>query len=196
MAIEVKRLSKWKSIWLKEKDVAGDSFSDYFVKQDEYNTKCLWCKKMIYFGSAGKAALSQHAKSKGHRQVADSRKQRNSGQVLLVPAEEEPNNNDCIDEPDEGEPETSEKEKSKQPKKFLLQKLAAPPTLPNNRFGLDDQVTAAETFLVLKAAESDWSFASVETLPQICAKVDPKSLIWPKVKLKQRKHSYMHMGLS
>ena len=70
----------------------------------------------------------------------------------------EPNKNeDCIDEPEEGEPETWVKEKSKQPKKFLLQKLAGPPTLPNNRFGLDDQVTAAETLLVLKAAESDWS---------------------------------------
>ena len=68
---------------LKEKDVAGDSFSDYFVIQDEYNTKCSWCKKVIYFGSAGKVALSQHAKSKGHRQVADSRNQRNSGQFLF-----------------------------------------------------------------------------------------------------------------
>ena len=145
MALEVKRLSKGKSLWLKEKDVAGDSFSDYFIKQDEYNTKCSWSKKVIYFGSASKAALSEHAKSKGHSQVADSRKQRNTGQILLVPAVEEPNDNEaCIDAPEEGEPETSEKEKSKQPKKFLLQKLAGPPTLPKNRFGLYDQVTAAE----------------------------------------------------
>ena len=39
MASKVKRLSKWKSIWLKEKDVFGDSFSDYFVKHDEYIAK-------------------------------------------------------------------------------------------------------------------------------------------------------------
>ena len=79
---------------------------------------------------------------------------------MLVPAEEEPSNNeDNIDEPEEIEPETLEKDKSKQPKKFLLQKLATSPTLHYNRFGLDDQVSAAQTFLVLKAAGSDWSFA-------------------------------------
>ena len=89
MASEVKRLSRWRSIWLEEKDVAGDSFSDFYVKHDEYNATCLWCKKVIYFGSAGKAALSQHAKSKGHRQEADSRMQQIRDQILLVPAEDD-----------------------------------------------------------------------------------------------------------
>ena len=59
MASETKRLSKWKSDWLHQKDGAGDSFSEYFVKSDEFNTKCLWCKKLIFHGSAGRAALSQ-----------------------------------------------------------------------------------------------------------------------------------------
>ena len=49
MALEVKRLSKWKSLWLKEKDVAGDSFSDYFVKQDEYLYEVFFVQKSDLF---------------------------------------------------------------------------------------------------------------------------------------------------
>ena len=161
MASETKRLSKWKSDWLHQKDGAGDSFSEYFVKSDEFNTKCLWCKKLIFHGSAGRAALSQHAKSKGHCSVADSRKQRNVAQMLLVSTDEDKNNNDDEGIVDENETRAQGEEKrlSLKTRTFVLQKLSAPPTLPNNRLGLEDQVTAAGALLVMKADESDWSYA-------------------------------------
>ena len=82
--------------------------------------------------------------------------------------------------------------KSQTTRTFGLQKLSAPPSLPNSsRLGLEDQVTAAEALLVMKAAESDWSYPSMETLPAVCAKADPKSAVWPKIKLSRKKHSYM-----
>ena len=189
MTSEIKRQSKWKEDWLHQKDSAGDRFSEYFVKtDDEYNAKCLWCKKEIYFGSAGKAALAQHAKSKGHLFVADARKQRRADQVLLVATE----NNNNPGPGGLGEEGGGVAGKSQTTRTFGLQKLAAPPSLPNSsRLGLVDQVTAAEALLVMKAAESDWSYASMETLPAVCAKADSKSAVWPKIKLGRDKHSYM-----
>ena len=125
--------------------------------------------------------------------MADARKQRNVAQMLLVSTDEDKNNNDDEGTVDENETlaQGEEKRLSLKTRTFVLQNLSAPPTLPNNRLGLDDQVTAAEALLVMKAAESVWSYASVESLPAVCAKADPKSAVWPKVKLGRTKHSYV-----
>ena len=94
--------------------------------------------------------------------MADARKQRNVAQMLLVSTDmmkiKTPMYEGIVDEnetPAQGE----EKRLSLKTRTFVLQKLSAPPTLANNRLGLEDQVTAAGALLVMKADESDWSYA-------------------------------------
>ena len=147
---------------------------------------------MIKTASVGKAALQQHAKSKGHRTVADMRKNRSAGQIVFAAIDIE-NNEDLSSEAEESIEDTSEASRSTAPvhkkKTFGLMSLAAPPSLSSKNLSQEDQITAAETVLTLKAAESGWSFSSIENLSQVLAKADPKSSIWLKVKLGRHKHS-------
>ena len=56
---------------------------------------------------------------------------------------------------------------------------------------LSDRVTAAETLLVLKAVESNYSYSSMNDWKDILSKADPKSDIFPKIQLSDRKVSYI-----
>ena len=54
---------------------------------------------------------------------------------------------------------------------------------------LSDRVTAAETLLVLKAVESNYSYSSLHDWKDILSKADPKSDIFPKIQLSDTKVS-------
>ena len=55
---------------------------------------------------------------------------------------------------------------------------------------LNDRVTGAETLMVLKAVESNYSYSSMKDWPEILTKADPKSDVFPKMKLSRPKVSY------
>ena len=77
---------------------------------------------------------------------------------------------------------------------ILLQSLDTPPTprRENNKLCVEDKITAASALLlVMKSVECGWSYSSMETLPEVCAKADPDSYVWKKVTLSRNKNSYL-----
>ena len=74
--------SKVKATWLSEKDKNGDLFSEYFelIPENYYKVKCTWCTKPVDVSNQGKGQLHQHASTKGHKEIADHKKKRKSGQ--------------------------------------------------------------------------------------------------------------------
>ena len=60
----------------------------------------------------------------------------------------------------------------------LGRSVDTPPTLrrENNKLCVEDKITAATALLVMKGVECGWSYSSMETLPEVCAKADPDSL--------------------
>lgn len=56
---------------------------------------------------------------------------------------------------------------------------------------MDDRVTKAETVLILKGVESQWTYSSFDNLADCLKKADPESKIFDKMKLKSAKASYV-----
>ena len=75
----------------------------------------------------------------------------------------------------------------------LGRSVDTPPTLrrENNKLCVEDKITAATALLVMKGVECGWSYSSMETLPEVCAKADPDSYVWKKVTLSRNKKSYL-----
>ena len=85
--------------WLTLKDGNGDELSDYILKTEtDFSVRCDWCKKTFSIENSGKTQIFQHAKTTGHKEIADIRKGRKTGQARFVPSsevslEKENNNN-------------------------------------------------------------------------------------------------------
>ena len=172
----------WNESWLSQTDSNGDQLSEWVVHESRETMYCRWCKKKgISFSNQGIQQVKQHAKSQKHRLVADVKKRRNVTQQVLVStsaAELDGQNNS-----QQGVPQ--------QRNRFVIQSLAAPATHPRMELSISDRVTAAETLLVLKAVESNYSYNSMNDWKDILSKADPKSDIFPKIQLSDRKVSYV-----
>ena len=202
-----KRLSKWKDSWLSRTDAAGDVLGEYVVKVDEHQSRCNWCKLVLWHGSAGVTAILQHAKSsKSHQAAADAKKGRNTGTQQRFFVGNINNNNEegprvppppaedlDIDIDDPPLPAEDKQEAVVQPARvrrldvFRVDSLVQAPTPNNRRLNLGDRVVSGETLLLMKGIESN----SMETLPELCSKIDQNSEVFPLMKFSRHKQKYM-----
>ena len=83
--------------WLDRVDDNSDKIGDYLIKVGEYSAKCIYCKTDISLGNMGFSAIRAHFRSAKHRNVADFRKKRVSGQLIL---DKPTNNTEDADDPD------------------------------------------------------------------------------------------------
>ena len=136
----------------------------------------------------------QHAKSDGHKLVADLRKGRKADQVILAvegdrtESEEEdiPENNN-IDAEDRNVAGETEVEK------FFLQSSAPAPVVQNDNLPkkaiLQDKVTRAETLVSLQGISSNYSYSSMDGLSEIIRRGFNDSKIAEKFTLNHSKAS-------
>ena len=104
--------------------------------------------------------------------IADGRKRRSSSGQLIMRSSADP------------DPSGSDERPSLS--------VTAPTVVTTTRvISVDDQINKAETILVLKAVESQWSYNSFDNLADILRKADPDSKIFANLKLKSNKASYM-----
>ena len=58
-----------------ETEVGGASLADFMNKtQDPGRAYCIWCNEDIKYGSRGKVALTDHAKTSAHQKIFEIRK--------------------------------------------------------------------------------------------------------------------------
>ena len=196
----------FKDEWLQGNDSNGDRLTLYIQSIGRYNVKCGWCKKDICIENMGRSAIMQHAKSNGHKLVADLRKGRKADQVILAvegdrtESEEEdiPENNN-IDEEDRnvgGETEVeTPMQKKRGIKKFFLQSSAPAPVVQNDNLpkkaSLQDKVTRAEILVSLQGISSNYSYWSMDGLSEIIRRSFNDSKIAEKFTLNHSKASYV-----
>ena len=97
--------------------------------------------------------------------IADGRKRRSSSGQLIMRSSADP------------DPSGSDERPSLS--------VTAPTVVTTTRvISVDDQINKAETILVLKAVESQWSYNSFDNLAECLRKADPDSKIFANLKLK------------
>ena len=170
--------SQWKESWLLEQDSNGDLLAEWVRNENNSMFRCTFCSKSgLSYSNQGVLQIKQHARTKKHKEIADIKKRRNTSQFVLVSssvAVQESNNNEAG-----------------QRNEVILQSLVAPPSVPSMELCLNDRVTAAETLIVLKAVEANYSFNSLDDWQDILTKADPRSEVFSKMKLHSTKSRYI-----
>ena len=78
-----KKLVKWHEGWLGEKDANGDLVRDWAQYFDKEQFKCRYCNVERKFSNGGRTSLIQHSESGMHKNIADGKKGRVTGQPRL-----------------------------------------------------------------------------------------------------------------
>ena len=75
-----KKIVKWHEGWLGEKDANGDLIRDWAQYFDKEQFKCRYCNVERKFSNGGRTSLIQHSESAKHKNIADGKKGRVTGQ--------------------------------------------------------------------------------------------------------------------
>ena len=74
-ALEKGVKNKWIWKWTEVMDENGDFLSDYYRKIKEPGCACcMWCNRRITYGSSGRKAIMNHAKTDSHKSARTERK--------------------------------------------------------------------------------------------------------------------------
>ena len=162
--------TSWQPAWAYKEDANNDKFGEYVKKHSEIEAVCTWCTKTFSFEAAGITALMNHSKTKKHKHIADGRKNRKQGQVMLVSSSSADNvNNNEASQP------------------IVQLKIPSTPQV----LTMDDKAIKGEIILVLKGVESQYSYSSYGNLMECLRKIDPDSKVLQKMQLKESKTSYI-----
>ena len=75
-----KKMVNWHAGWLGERDACGDLVGDWAEYLDKETFNCRWCDQERKYSNGGKSSLIQHSKSAKHKNIADGKRGRVSGQ--------------------------------------------------------------------------------------------------------------------
>ena len=75
-----KKIVKWHEGWLGEKDANEDLLGDWAQYFDKEQFKCRYCDMERKFSNGGRTSLIQHSESAKHKNIADGKKGRVTGQ--------------------------------------------------------------------------------------------------------------------